>query len=144
MGYSPERTINGTFGSLWVDDYFLSEVTGLEAKVTLEKTEVNQVGSLAKGYKITGMDCKGTIKLNKVTSYFINLLSENIKKGKTTTCTIISKLDDPDAFGSERIKLTGCTFDEVTLANWEAKKLGEESIPFSFTGWELLDTIPAM
>lgn len=144
MGYSPERTINGTFGSLWVDDYFLSEVTGLEAKVSLEKTEVNQVGSLAKGYKITGMDCKGTIKLNKVTSYFINLLSENIKNGKTTTCTIISKLDDPDAFGSERVKLTGCTFDELTLANWEAKKLGEESIPFSFTGWELLDTIPAM
>lgn len=144
MGYSPERTINGTFGSLWVDDYFLSEVTGLEAKVSLEKTEVNQVGSLAKGYKITGMDCKGTIKLNKVTSYFINLLSENIKNGKTTTCTIISKLDDPDAFGSERVKLTGCTFDELTLANWEAKKLGEESIPFSFTGWELLDTIPSM
>ena len=25
-----------------------------------------------------------------------------------------------------------------------AKKLGEESIPFSFTGWELLDTIPAL
>ncbi len=142
--FSPERTINGTFGSLWVDDYFLSEVTGLEAKVSLEKTEVNQVGTLAKGYKVTGIDCKGTIKLNKVTSYFINLLSENIKNGKTTTCTIISKLDDPDAFGSERIKLTGCTFDELTLANWEAKKLGEESIPFSFTGWELMDTIPAM
>ena len=142
--YSPERTINVTFGSLWVDDYFLSEVTGLEAKVSLEKTEVNQVGSLAKGYKVTGIDCKGTIKLNKVTSYFINLLSENIKNGKTTTCTIISKLDDPDAFGSERVKLTGCTFDELTLANWEAKKLGEESIPFSFTDWELMDTIPAM
>ena len=144
MGFSPERTINGTFGSLWVDDYFLSEVLGLEAKVSLEKTEVNQVGTLAKGYKVTGIDCKGTIKLNKVTSYFINLLSENIKNGKTTVCTIISKLDDPDAFGSERVKLTGCTFDELTLANWEAKKLGEESIPFSFTGWELMDTIPAM
>ncbi len=144
MAFAPERTINGTFGSLWVDDYFLSEVTGLEAKVSLEKTEVNQVGTLAKGYKVTGIDCKGTIKLNKVTSYFINLLSENIKNGKTTTCTIISKLEDPDSFGSERIKLTGCTFDELTLANWEAKKLGEESIPFSFTGWELMDTIPAM
>ena len=69
-----EKTINGTFGELWIDDYYLAEVTGLEAKVSLEKTEVNQTGSLAKGYKITGIDCKGTIKLNKVTSYFINLL----------------------------------------------------------------------
>lgn len=144
MNYDPEKTINGTYGSLWIDDYFLAETTGLEAKVSLEKTEVNQVGTLVKGYKITGIDCKGTIKLNKVTSYFIILLSENLKKGKTTTCTIISKLADPDSEGAERIKLTGCTFDELTLASWEAKKLGEESVPFSFTGWELLDTIPSL
>lgn len=144
MGYQTQKTLNGTFGSVWIDDYFLAEVTGLEAKVSLEKTEVNQVGTLAKGYKITGMDCKGTVKLNKVTSYFINLLSENIKAGKTTSCTIISKLDDPDSDGVERIKLTGCTFDEVILANWESKKLVEESIPFSFTGWELMDTIPKL
>ena len=144
MNYNPEKTINGTFGSMWIDDYFMAEVTALEAKVSLEKTEVNQVGSLAKGYKVTGIDCKGTIKLNKVTSYFINLLSENIQAGKTTSCTIISKLDDPDSDGTERIKLTGCTFDELTLVNWEAKKLGEESVPFSFTGWELLDTIPEL
>lgn len=144
MAFSPEKTINGTFGELWLDDYYLSEVTGLEAKVSLEKTEVNQVGTLAKGYKITGIDCKGTIKLNKVTSYFVNLLSKNTMAGKQTTCTIISKLADPDSNGTERIKLTGVTFDELTLANWEAKKLGEESIPFTFTGWEVMDSIPSL
>lgn len=139
--YSPEKTINGTFGELWIDDYYLAEVTGLEAKATLEKSEVNQTCTLAKGYKITGIDCKGTIKLNKVTSYFQLLLSDKIKQGKTPTCTIISKLADPDSTGAERVKLIGCTFDEITLANWEAKKLGEESIPFSFTDWQFLDTI---
>lgn len=144
MSFAPEKTINGTFGELWLDDYYLSEVTGLEAKVTLEKTEVNQVGSLSKGYKITGIDCKGTIKLNKVTSYFVDLLSANTMAGKQTTCTIISKLADPDSAGTERIKLTGVTFDELSLASWEAKKLGEESIPFTFTGWEIIDSIPAL
>lgn len=141
MSYAPEKTINGTFGSLWLNDYYLAEVTGLEAKVSIEKTEVNQTGTLAKGYKVTGTDCKGTIKLNKVTSFFINLLSENTRKGKTTTCEIITKLQDPDSDGAERIKLVGCTFDELTLANWEAKKLGEESIPFTFTDWMVLDSI---
>lgn len=144
MSFAPEKTINGTFGELWIDDYYLAEVTGLEAKVTLEKTEVNQVGTLAKGYKITGIDCKGTIKLNKVTSYFVNLLSKNTMNCKQTTCTIISKLADPDSNGTERIKLSGVTFDELTLANWEAKKLGEESIPFTFTGWEVMDSIPSL
>lgn len=141
MAFKPEKVINGTFGELWIDDYYMSEVTGLQAKVSLEKTEVNQTGTLAKGYKITGIDCKGTVKMNKVSSYFINKLSENLKAGKTTTCTIISKLADPDSDGMEKIKLTGCTFDEMTLADWEAKKLGEESYAFTFTGWEVMDSI---
>lgn len=139
--YTPERVINGTWGEVWVDDDYMAEVTALEAKVSLEKTEVNQVGTLAKGYKVTGIEGKGTLKMNKVSSYFIRKLSGNIKAGKTTSCTIISKLADPDSFGAERIQLNGCTFDELTLADWEAKKLGEESIAFSFTGWDVLDCI---
>lgn len=141
--YSPENVINGTYGEVWIDGEYMAEVTGLEAKVSLEKTEVNQIGKLAKGYKVTGIDCKGTVKLNKVSSYFINKLSKNLEKGKQTTCTIVSNLKDPDAFEgkAEKVQLNGCTFDELTLANWEAKKLGEESIPFTFTGWKLIDTI---
>lgn len=140
---SPEKVMNGTFGEVWLDDYYLAEVLSLEAKASLEKTEVNQARTLVKGYKVTGIDCKGTIKLNKVTSYFLTKLSESIKKGKVVKCTIISKLADPDSDGIERVKLTGCVFDEITLANWEVKKLGEESIPFTFTGWEVLDYVPA-
>lgn len=141
MAYAPEKTISGTFGELYIDDYYMAEATALEAKVTLEKSEVTQTGTLAKGYKVTGTDGKGTIKINKVTSHFINLLSENMKAGKSTVCTIISNLADPDSDGVEKIKLTGCTFDELILASWEAKKLGEESYPFTFTGWEVMDTI---
>ena len=139
--YTPEKVINGTFGEVWVNSQYMAEATALEAKVSIDKTEVNQTGTLAKGYKITGIDCKGTLKLNKVSSYFITLLSENLKKGKVTPVTIISKLADPDAFGAERIQLDNCTFDEMTLASWEAKKLGEESIPFTFTSWQVLDSI---
>lgn len=139
--HSPEKVINGTFGELWADDYYCSEATGLNAKVTFEKGEVNQAGTLSKGYKIIGVDGKGTIKLNKVTSYFQIKISGAIKQGKTPQCTIISKLDDPDAYGAERVKITGVIFDELTLADWEAKKLGEESIPFTFADWEFLDVI---
>ena len=137
----PERVLNGTYSTLWINDEEMAEALGLEAKVTLEKTEVNQVGTLAKGYKITGTDGKGTIKLNKVSSFFIKLLSDNLKAGKTTTCTIRSKLADPDSTGEEDLTLYGCTFDELTLADWEAKKLLDESIPFSFTDWEITSMI---
>lgn len=139
--YMPENVINGTYGEVWIDGEYMAEVLGLEAKVTLEKTEVHQVGRLSKRYKVTGVDCKGTIKLNKVSSYFIKKLSKNLKDGKLVSATIISNLADPNAMGAERIELTGCTFDELALVNWEVKKLGEESIPFTFTDWNLLDVI---
>lgn len=137
----PERVLNGTYSTLWIDDEEMAEALGLEAKVSLEKTEVNQVGTLAKGYKITGTDGKGTIKMNKISSFFIQKLSDNLKAGKTTTCIIRSKLADPDSVGEEDLTLFGCTFDELTLADWEAKKLLDESIPFSFTDWEITSTI---
>ena len=78
--------------------------------------------------------------MNKIDSTFINLLSGEMSAGKTSTHTIISKIDDPDAFGSERIQLNGVVFDELTLADWELKKLQEESIAFTFTSWKILDT----
>lgn len=136
-----ERVINGTFGEMWINGDYMAETIGLEAKVSLEKTEVNQCGTLSKGYKVTGIEGKGTVKLNKVSSYFIKLLSENIKAGKTTSVTIISKLEDPDSLGTERIQLNNCVFDELTLANWEAKKLGEESVAFTFSDWDVLESI---
>lgn len=139
--YKVEKVINGTFGEVWVDGDYMAEATGMEAKVTLEKEEVKQSGTLSKGYKVTGIEGKGTLKLNKVTSYFITKLSDNLKKGKTTTATIISNLKDPDALGNERIQLNSCVFDELTLINWEVKKLTEESIPFTFTSWNVLDKI---
>ena len=139
--YSPERVINGTFGEVWCNSTYLAEATALQAKVSLEKSEVNQTGTLAKGYKITGIDGKGTLKMNKVSSYFISLISANLKQGKTTSVTIISNLADPDAFGTERIQLNNCTFDELTLVDWEAKKLTEESVAFTFSDWEVLDSI---
>lgn len=139
--FEANRVINGTFGEVWVDGDYMAEATGLEAKVKLDKQEVNQTGTLEKGYKIVGTDGTGTLKMNKVTSYFLKKLSENMKAGKTTTATIISKLADPDSFGAERVQLNGCIFDELTLVNWEAKKLSEESIPFTFSSWEVLDAI---
>lgn len=139
QGYRPEQTMSGTWGELWIDGDYMAEVVGFEAKVTLDKQEINMTRRLAKGYKVTGFTCKGTIKLNKVSSYFIEKMNSNMKAGKQTVCTVISKLNDPDAIGSERIVIKDAVFDELTLANWEAKKICEESIPFTYSDWDVLD-----
>lgn len=143
--YNAANVINGTYGEVWVDDVYMAQTTGLEAKASVKKSDVGMVGRLSPGKKITGIENKGTLKMNHVTSELKAKIAEYINQGKTPYFTIVSKLADPDAVNaqSERIKLTGVTFDEVTLADFENGKLGEESYPFEFEDFEFLDTINA-
>ena len=140
--FKPEDVINGTWGEVWVDTDYMAQVTALQAKFKLTKTDVQQTRTLSKGQKITGVEGTGTMKLNHTSSYFMSKTLADIKQGKSTPVTITSNLDDPAVEGNERVKLTGVTFDEVTLADWEAGKLGEEGIPFTFQDAELIDAIP--
>ena len=98
------------------------------------------VKKLAKQYKVTGYTCKGSLKMNKVSSYMIKKMNDNMKAGKQTVCTLISKLDDPDAIGAERVVIKDAVFDELILADWSAKKMGEEAYNFTFSDWDFLDT----
>ena len=92
----------------------MAEAIGLEAKYKITKADVNQTGTLTKGKKITEIEGTGTLKLNKVSSYMLKLLLEDVKQGKM-----------PD----------------ITIADWEAGKLGEESYAFTFENAELIDAV---
>ena len=137
--YTAQQVMNGTWGELWIDGEYMAEVTAFEAKVSLDKTDVNMTRRLAKAQKVTGFSCGGSLTMNKVSSFFIRKLNEDMKRGRQTVCTIISKLDDPDAIGAERVVIKDAVFDELVLANWSAKTLGEEQVNFTFSDWDLLD-----
>lgn len=76
-----------------------------------------------KQYKVVGCEDTGNVKMNHVSSYFINLMADNIRKGRQTVVTIRAKLDDPDAVGREEVIIRDATFDKLTLMDWEAKNL---------------------
>lgn len=95
---------------------------------------------MAKQYKVTGWEGKGNVKMNHMSSFFLNLMAENIKNAHQTVCTIVGKLDDPDAIGAERVVIRDATFDKMTLMDWEAKKLTQDDYDFTFTDFDLLDT----
>ena len=134
-----QQVMSGTEGEVWIDGNYLAQVTSFKAEVNLIKEEVNQVKKRGKQYKTTGWEGKGTIKMNHVSSYMIQKLSDNIKNGHQTVCTIVAKLSDPDAIGDERVVIRDATFDKLTLMDWEAKKLTEDSYDFTFTDYDILD-----
>ena len=111
----------------------MAEVTGFKAEIKLIKEEVNQVKTMFKQYKVVGCEGTGNVKMNHVSSYFINLMADNIRKGRQTVVTISAKLDDPDAIGREEVIIRDATFDKLTLMDWEAKKLTEDDYDFTFT-----------
>ena len=137
--YEAQQVMNGTWGEVWIDGDYMAEVTAFKAEVALDKSDVAMVRKLAKASKITGITCTGSLTMNKVSSYFIKKLNDSLKAGREVVCTIIAKLDDPDAIGSERIVVKDATFSKLTLADWKAKTLGEESVDFTFTDWDIQD-----
>ncbi|BCK01410.1 phage tail tube protein [Anaerocolumna chitinilytica] len=141
MAYDESKVINGTHGYLWLDGDLIQEVQSVKATITPKTETVSQSGEMVDGTKVTGLECKGELKTNKINSRWIKLMSDSLKAGKQRSFTIISKLADPSNGGTERVKLTGCVFTELPLIDWELKKLAEESLNFNFKNWEVLDSI---
>ena len=138
---SAKRVISGTWGEVWLDGDKVSECYGLQAKVSFNKEDIALCGQMASDKKVTSIECTGSLRMHKVTSRMALAIGENIRNGKDVRFTIVSKLKDPDAYGAERVVLSNVSFDDLTLADWEAKSVGKVECPFTFTDYEFLDEI---
>lgn len=137
---SAKRVISGTYGEVWVDGEKIAECTACQAKVAKNKQTVNLCGQFMDDTKVTSGSGTGSLTLYKVDSGFIQRQRE-LQNGVDVRCTIISKLRDPDSFGAERVALYNVSFDDLTLADWQAATMGTVTAPFTFSRYELLDTI---
>lgn len=141
MAIDAKRVINGTYGQVWLNDMEVMETYGLQAKVEKKKEELSICGKPGTETKMIGFTGKGTLKIRKVSSRMGQLLTEGLRKGVDVRFQVISKLADPDSFGAERILLRNVSFDDLTLADWEAAKAGAVDVPFTFSDFEYLDMI---
>lgn len=136
-----KRVISGTWGSVWLDGDHVAECYGLQAKVKFNKEPVPICGRMANDQKVTSIECTGSMRLHKVSSRMAKAIGDYIKDGRDIRFTVISKLNDPDAYGAERVVLSNVSFDDLTLMDWEAKSVGKVECPFTFTDYDFLDKI---
>lgn len=129
----PTRVIMGTFGQIFINGNWQSNLNHLEAGVEVEKKELNLVGTDYTVVKLGRKKGTGTMSGYKVTSDMIKLGFESFD--------IIHKLNDPEAYGFECIQLTGCIVDKVQLANWTAGEEVTEETPFTFESYKLVNPI---
>lgn len=138
------RVINGTFGEVRMDGRWLTNIYSCEANVDISYEDVPRSGTRWTGKKPTSLEGTGTITGYKVTSEFVNAIGSIADDRGTPFITeIIVKLDDPESFGAERVRLKNVQFEQISLGTFEVNSLVEEETPFNFDGYELLDEITA-
>jgi hypothetical protein len=136
------RVINGTFGYVYHDGQWLTNIKSAEATVEITKEEIKRAGTRWVAQKVTGLSGTGTISGYKVTSEMVELIGQiSDDKAGTYVTELILKLEDPESYGAYRIRLKGVTFDKIPLIQFEVGSIVEEELPFTFTGYELLDKI---
>ena len=138
---SAKRVMSGTHGELWYDGEKVAEVYKFQAKVTLNKEDINMCGVMWTDSKVKSISGKGSMGLHKANTRMGIKIGDAISRGEDVRGTLISKLDDPDAFGAERVAIKDVSMDDLTLADWEAAATGKVECPFTFRGFNYLDKV---
>lgn len=131
--FNPDRAFHGSFSRLLLDGEWQTNISHVEATVEMEKGELNVMGSDWTRYKKGQKSGSGTFSGYKVTSKMIEQGFERFE--------LIVTLEDPEAYGHERVRLMNCMADSIQLANVTAGEVIEEETPFTFEGYELLDAV---
>ncbi|BDR81020.1 phage tail tube protein [Clostridium tetani] len=133
MALDASRTIHGSKGKILKDGKWQTNLTECTAEVELDKKELNLLGDDWTRYKQGSKKGTGSMSGYKISS---EMIQTGFKRFE-----IITALEDPEAYGHERIRLKNCMADKVQLINLKANELVEEETPFTFEGYELLDPI---
>ncbi|MZK53678.1 phage tail tube protein [Clostridium beijerinckii] len=135
MSFDASRAIHSNYGKILLDGDEQSNYTECTAKVGMDKKEINAIGDDWTRHKKGTKKGTGSVSGYKVTSAMIERGFDKFE--------IIAALEDPEAYGYERIRLKNCMADEISLINLKAGELVTEDTPFTFEGYELLDKIDA-
>lgn len=134
------KTISGTHGMVWWNGEACYEIVSFEAKLKPNRETIQQAEEMGEDTKLMGYSGTWSAKLRKLHSRSADV-AEAIKAGKDVRVNLTSKIADPDNGGTERIQLSSCWFDELTLQSFEAGKLVEDDYSGGFKDFNYLDRI---
>lgn len=133
--FNPDRAFFGSFARLLLDGEWQTNTQSVEANVDMDKAELNVMGDNWTRIKRGQLKGAGTFSGYKVTSKMIEKGFERFE--------LIVALEDPEAFGHERVRLMNCMADSIQLAGVASGEVIEEETPFTFEYFELLDAVSA-
>jgi hypothetical protein len=135
MFTTPDRTILGSYGTVFINGEEFASFNHIEATDNYNLIAFNAAGNPRTQHKAGPVEGTGTISGFKMTSRILQM-------PKNARFEIISKLDDPEAYGYERIRFRSCKFSQKQIANWTSGEHVTEEVQFVYDeDWDLLDPI---
>ncbi len=130
--FDGRQLVNGIWGSFIWDGYKIAEVSSFEAKITIDREEV-QV-ELGKDSKIKALAGEGTFKVKKIYSRGKKKMLEALKRGEDPRARFTGIIKDPNSPGkqSETVDIMNAWFNELTLMMFEKGEVVEEEFSFGF------------
>lgn len=119
--------------------YLAMNLTTLESKLQLNKTDVPILGTYSTPKKITGVSGAGKATFYEMSSRFKKLVLDFLKGGPIPYFDIETANEDPQSeAGRQSIVLRNCLFDEISLANFDANgDFLKSDLAFSFEDAEM-------
>ena len=124
--------MNGTFGVLKVDGIEYANISSFDAKVTMNREDMQFSGNLGMDSKILSSSGSGSMTFKKVNSRVVSRHLPSIVTGKEFKMVLILEIDDPDGLGSETVSITDVWLNDFDLFNFEIGSVMEETVSFGF------------
>ncbi|MBG9774216.1 phage tail tube protein [Brevibacillus laterosporus] len=136
------RVLSGSFGEIWMDGVWLANFNAGELSVDIQYEKIKRSGSRKAGNKPMSIECTGSIRGYKISSAFARKIGQIMDdRSGAFVCQLVMKLDDPEAYGAERVLAKGVQFTKIDVMKFEHGSPVETEWPFVFEDYEFLDFI---
>ncbi|MBG9548514.1 phage tail tube protein [Cytobacillus firmus] len=141
MALDASKVLNGSFGKMYHDGEWLTNVTQAEAIVEIGKEEIRRSGTRWIGHKTTSLTGSGSMTGYKITNDLIKKIAQVCDDTKPAFVTeLVMKLDDPENHeGKTWVRLKGVQFDSIPILSYKVGSIVEDETPFTISGYEYLD-----
>jgi len=136
--FKTEQTMNGTNGKLWINNTLCASIQSFTLHQTNVYEDVNKSGELSKSRRLVGIELNGTISKYKIDNSMVGLMKE-YADGDTPEIKLIGLVENPATGVMQRAVITGVTFTEMDLINFEQKTLEKEEIPYEAEKYKYQD-----
>jgi len=135
------RILKGNSGDVWLNGQLLGTLKTIKASIKGDFESDNFIGDNANYSIYNGWTGDGSLTLEKIDSTLWKLCADAYKSGVMPDIKIITALTDASSGKSERASIENITFTGFDLVNIEAKKIISEDFAFTFSNYEVLETI---